>query len=108
MKEITDAVKLRRRTQEVFELAALPGEQCVRGLGQPETADFARGATVQPGTPSPAPKVWIACLLLPLSAGTSEEDRKRLLTFVVVGGGPTGVEFAGAAHSLPDNRSCAG
>lgn len=25
MKEITDAVKLRRRTQEVFELAALPG-----------------------------------------------------------------------------------
>ena len=26
MKEITDAVKLRRRTQEVFELAALPGE----------------------------------------------------------------------------------
>lgn len=60
------------------------------------------------GTPSPAPKVWIACLLLPLTAGTSEEDRKRLLTFVVVGGGPTGVEFAGAAHSLPDNRSCAG
>jgi NADH:ubiquinone reductase (non-electrogenic) len=51
MKEITDAVKLRRRTQEVFELAALPG--------------------------------------------TSEEDRQRLLTFVVVGGGPTGVEFAG-------------
>lgn len=27
--------------------------------------------------------------------GTSEEDRRRLLTFVVVGGGPTGVEFAG-------------
>ncbi|KIZ07869.1 NADH dehydrogenase [Monoraphidium neglectum] len=52
MKEITDAVKLRRRTQEVFELAALPG--------------------------------------------TSEEDRARLLHFVVVGGGPTGVEFAGA------------
>ncbi|GBG00600.1 NADH dehydrogenase [Raphidocelis subcapitata] len=51
MKEITDAVKLRRRTQEVFELAALPG--------------------------------------------TSEEDRRRLLQFVVVGGGPTGVEFAG-------------
>ena len=26
---------------------------------------------------------------------TSEEERKRLLSFVVVGGGPTGVEFAG-------------
>jgi NADH:ubiquinone reductase (non-electrogenic) len=51
MKEITDAVKLRRKTQQVFELAALPG--------------------------------------------TSDEDRRRLLTFVVVGGGPTGVEFAG-------------
>lgn len=51
MKEITDAVKLRRRTQEVFELAALPGN--------------------------------------------TDEDRARLLQFVVVGGGPTGVEFAG-------------
>jgi NADH:ubiquinone reductase (non-electrogenic) len=56
MKEITDAVKLRRRTQEVFELAALPG--------------------------------------------TSEEERKRLLQFVVVGGGPTGVEFAGTRLAL--------
>ena len=26
--------------------------------------------------------------------GHSEEDRKRLLSFVVVGGGPNGVEFA--------------
>ena len=30
----------------------------------------------------------------------SPEDRKRLLTFVVVGGGPTGVELAGAIGEL--------
>lgn len=51
MKETKDAVKLRNRIQEVFELAALPG--------------------------------------------TEEEDIRKLLAFVVVGGGPTGVEFAG-------------
>jgi len=30
----------------------------------------------------------------------SGEDRRRLLTFVVVGGGPTGVEMAGAVREL--------
>jgi NADH:ubiquinone reductase (non-electrogenic) len=32
--------------------------------------------------------------------GTSEEDRKRLLSFVIVGGGPTGIEFAAELHDL--------
>ncbi len=32
--------------------------------------------------------------------GPSPEDRKRLLTFVVVGGGPTGVELAGAIGEM--------
>ncbi|KAK6919504.1 FAD/NAD(P)-binding domain [Dillenia turbinata] len=31
---------------------------------------------------------------------TSEEERKRLLHFVVVGGGPTGVEFAAELHDF--------
>jgi len=30
----------------------------------------------------------------------TEEQRQRLLTFVVVGGGPTGVEFAAELHDL--------
>ena len=30
----------------------------------------------------------------------SEQDRRRLLTFVVVGGGPTGVEMAGAIAEI--------
>lgn len=51
MKEVTDAVSLRKRIAEKFELASLPG--------------------------------------------TSEADRRAALHFVVVGGGPTGVEFAG-------------
>ncbi|EFJ45820.1 hypothetical protein VOLCADRAFT_105834 [Volvox carteri f. nagariensis] len=51
MKEISDAVALRSRIAEKFELASLPG--------------------------------------------TSEADRRAALNFVVVGGGPTGVEFAG-------------
>jgi len=33
-------------------------------------------------------------------AGTSPEDRDRLLSFVVVGGGPTGVEFSAELHDL--------
>ncbi|KAG2429690.1 hypothetical protein HYH02_013948 [Chlamydomonas schloesseri] len=51
MKEVSDAVALRKRIAEKFELAALPG--------------------------------------------TTEDERKAALHFVVVGGGPTGVEFAG-------------
>ena len=51
MKEVADAVALRRRIQEVFELASLPG--------------------------------------------TTPEEACKALHFVVVGGGPTGVEFAG-------------
>ncbi|KAL6764238.1 hypothetical protein V8C86DRAFT_2478241 [Haematococcus lacustris] len=35
------------------------------------------------------------CFELAALPGTSLEDRQRLLSFVVVGGGPTGVEFAG-------------
>lgn len=31
---------------------------------------------------------------------SSDEERKRLMTFAVVGGGPTGVEFAGALSEL--------
>ena len=32
--------------------------------------------------------------------GMSEKERRRQLTFVVVGGGPTGVEMAGAIAEL--------
>ncbi|KAK9915294.1 hypothetical protein WJX75_007230 [Coccomyxa subellipsoidea] len=56
LKEISDAVGLRRRIGQCFELAALPG--------------------------------------------TPEEDRKRVLRFIVVGGGPTGVEFAGTLRDF--------
>jgi NADH dehydrogenase len=31
---------------------------------------------------------------------TSDEERKRLLSFVVCGGGPTGVEFAAELYDL--------
>ncbi len=48
---MSDAVGLRRRIMEAFELASLPG--------------------------------------------TPEDAVRRLLRFIVVGGGPTGVEFAG-------------
>lgn len=56
MKEVSDTVALRKRIQEVFELAALPG--------------------------------------------TSDEERRKVLHFVVVGGGPTGVEFAGTLNDF--------
>lgn len=59
MKEVSDCVGLRKRIQECFELAGLPG--------------------------------------------VTEEDRRRILHFVVVGGGPTGVEFAGTLNDFVRN-----
>jgi NADH dehydrogenase len=41
----------------------------------------------------------LACLEL-ASRERDEAERRRLLTFVVVGGGPTGVEYAGALEEL--------
>jgi len=41
----------------------------------------------------------LSCLELATRAGTPDEQR-ALLTFVVVGGGPTGVEYAGALSEL--------
>jgi NADH dehydrogenase len=43
----------------------------------------------------------LACLEL-ASQSTSPEERRRLLTFLVVGGGATGVEYAGALAELLD------
>lgn len=37
---------------------------------------------------------------LATQSAISEEDRKRLLHFVIVGGGPTGVEFAAEFHDF--------
>src|SRR5690606_19076141 len=38
---------------------------------------------------------------------TSEEEKRRLLSFVVCGGGPTGVEFAGEMYDLvTEDLSC--
>jgi len=42
----------------------------------------------------------VACLEQADYPGISSEERSRLLTFVVVGGGPTGVEFAAELHDL--------
>jgi NADH:ubiquinone reductase (non-electrogenic) len=44
----------------------------------------------------------IACLEGADVPGISREERERLLHFVVVGGGPTGVEFAAELHDLLD------
>jgi len=43
------------------------------------------------------------CFELAALPGTSVEDRQRLLSFVVVGGGPTGVEFAGTLSDFVRN-----
>lgn len=42
----------------------------------------------------------VSCLERAGIPGISPEERKKLLTFVVVGGGPTGVEFAAELHDL--------
>lgn len=42
----------------------------------------------------------IECFEQAAHPGVTEEERKRLLHFVVVGGGPTGVEFAAEMHDF--------
>jgi NADH:ubiquinone reductase (non-electrogenic) len=44
----------------------------------------------------------ISCLERASVPGISDEERNRLLHFVVVGGGPTGIEFAAELHDLLD------
>ena len=40
------------------------------------------------------------CCIQPLDRQTNLQERKRLLSFVVVGGGPTGVEVAAELYDL--------
>ena len=43
---------------------------------------------------------WVLSCFEAAGRATSDAERKRLLTFAVVGGGPTGVEYAGALQEL--------
>jgi len=45
----------------------------------------------------------VDCLETASLPGITQAERKRLLSFVVVGGGPTGCEFAGELHDFLDN-----
>lgn len=45
-------------------------------------------------------KTVIDCFEKASLPNISEEERKRILHFVVVGGGPTGVEFAAELHDF--------
>ncbi len=40
------------------------------------------------------------CIAAAAQPGTTAEERKKLLSFVVVGGGPSGVEVAAELHDL--------
>ncbi|EIN05070.1 FAD/NAD(P)-binding domain-containing protein [Punctularia strigosozonata HHB-11173 SS5] len=42
----------------------------------------------------------LECFEIAAMPGLSDEERKRVLSFVVVGGGPTGVEWAAELHDL--------
>jgi NADH dehydrogenase len=61
-------------------------------------------AKVAPGLKSIDDATLIRCKLLlafeQAEASVDREERERLLTFVIVGGGPTGVELAGAISEL--------
>lgn len=44
----------------------------------------------------------IDCFETAVLPGVSEDERRRYLHFVIVGGGPTGVEFAAELHDFFD------
>ena len=110
-----DAARLRLRISECFERAALPQTTpevrsaaacacCCRAL-LPCTAAAAAAAGQRgsmqagarpacpcgPRTHNPAAPPCPFCLF---------QERKKLLSFVIVGGGPTGVEVAAELHDL--------
>jgi hypothetical protein len=126
MQSIEDASALRRRISECFERAALPyvswdacskqrwqllfcGASQLAGSGrmpsnclQPVVRNTDRGARVLA-----PPQLSYAYLppdtldgLVSVILQTPEEERKRLLSFVVCGGGPTGVEVAAEMHDM--------
>lgn len=81
MKEVQDARAVRRAIGEAFELASMPGTdeevRCLWALG---------GVALRLHDVSGR---W--CVCRPVLV----QERRRLLHFVVVGGGPTGVEYTG-------------
>jgi NADH:ubiquinone reductase (non-electrogenic) len=98
---IRDATALRRQVSECFERAALPHtppEVHAASCSQPrhnnaECHCANGGCRACPWAP-----------LLPDMADRSDEwfeqERKKLLSFVIVGGGPTGVEVAAELHDM--------
>ncbi|KAJ1488323.1 hypothetical protein T484DRAFT_2019586 [Baffinella frigidus] len=83
LKEIIDARRIRAAILDAFESACNPGQS----EAERKRLKRMRGATLE--------ALESAC-----NPGRTEAERKRLLNFVVVGGGPTGVEFAAELADL--------
>ena len=67
-------------------------------FGKAEWADYAPGLKTLEDATAIRRKILLA--FEAAERAEAEQDRERLLTFVVVGGGPTGVEMAGAVAEL--------
>lgn len=104
-KTVEDAARLRLRVSECFERAALPATTPeVSRLGGGKERQPTRPPLLQTGADGAAAR---RCLRppkrpspLPLPCPQSVQERRRLLSFVIVGGGPTGVEVAAELHDL--------
>ena len=118
-KTVEDAARLRLRISECFERAALPQtspEARARGMrplgGWRLCRPRAEGRGLQAAaccllprrTPPPATLASHSHTprspRLPPSPHPRPQERKKLLSFVIVGGGPTGVEVAAELHDL--------
>lgn len=116
-KSIEDAKALRRRVSECFERAALPAvSRPRRGRGRrlPRFRLPARSLCA-PAFPPQLCCKWQVLGTCHLHTHTQhintptlnhyhrqtpEDERKKLLSFIVVGGGPTGVEVAAELHDM--------
>lgn len=89
LKEASDARNVRKRLHDCFEAASLP-----MSAASPASAAAAAAAGGSSSATSATTKS------LEERQRAHEAEVARLLTFVVVGGGPTGVEFSGELHDL--------
>lgn len=81
LRDVGDARRIRLRALSLFEQCSYPSRS--------ETGPLGNNRSTTPGTQSPS-----------TATPLSDADKRELLHFAIVGGGPTGIEYAAELHDL--------